>query len=269
MALFASRKKTIIFSVLILLLLVGTSWRQLNKNPLRGAVLWGTKPFASFFSMAGYWLNEKASFWKDISKLKQDNSFLLEENAALKAQLARLKDVEQENNLLRQEMKLAPRDKYALKPALIIRKNITASHQLLFLDKGSADGIKKGMAVIVHQGILVGQITETFKQESIAELIFSPKSNIIGEVLGSTAKGIVRGEYGTTAVLDMIPRNLEIKEGDMVITSGSEELIPRGLLVGQVKEIAPTADLLFQKATLTLPFQADKLRLVWIVVGSK
>jgi rod shape-determining protein MreC len=263
------KKAFFVFIFSIVLILAGIEWQNRGNAIFKKTVLSSTQPFASFFSATGYWLNDKVSFWKDIGDLKKENAILLEENASLKVKLAHLKDVEQENALFRKEMSLAPRDKYILKPALIIRKNITSSRQLLYLDKGAADGIKNGMAVVVHQGVLVGQVIETFKRESIIEAIFSQDSNIVGEVLESSAKGIVRGEYSTAAILDVIPRNFEVKEGDTVITSGTEELIPRGLLIGQIKETTPTADLLFQKAPLVLPFQLDKLRLVWVVIRAK
>lgn len=264
------KKNGIILIIVVLgMLLLSIFFRDQKQKPLEGMFQWTTKPVSKFFSAAGGWMGEKFSFFGSIGELKSENERLLEENLSLKSQLAKLKDVRKENDELRNQIGLAPHDAYKLEAAVMIGKDMSGQSEFVYIDKGSKQGIKEYMAVIVGEGILIGKVAKVFPTTSQVELLFGKNSKVNAEIVESGAKGIVRGEYGTAVVLDMIPQTFEINKGDSVITSGVGSLLPRGLLIGYAQEPVPTPDQLFQQASLVFPIQLETVRVVWIIKGTK
>jgi rod shape-determining protein MreC len=236
-----------------------------EEKPLEGFLHTVTKPFALFFSASGSYLGEKVSFFSSIGELKRENERVLKSNTELKIQIAQLRDVESENIELREGLSLAPRDKYDLEAALIIGKDLRGKEDVVYINKGKKDGIEKNMAVVVERGVLIGRILKALDRSAQVELILDKDIQVNAEIQESEAKGIVHGEYGTAAVLDMIPQTMEVKPGDTVITSGLGGNFPRGLLIGYAKEAMTTPDKLFQKSSLVLPVELNNLRMIWVV----
>lgn len=255
--------------VVLGMLFLAIFFRDQKQKPLEGMFQVITKPVAGFFSAAGGWTGEKFSFFGSIGELKSENEKLLEENLSLKSQLAKLKDVKNENYELRKQIDLAPRDAYKLEAAIMIGKDMSGQSEFVYIDKGSKQGIKEHMAVIVDEGILIGKVTKAFPTTSQVELLFSKNSKVNAEIVESGAKGIVKGQYGTAVVLDMIPQTFEINKGDSIITSGVGNLLPRGLLIGYAQDPTPTPDQLFQQASLVFPVQLETVRMVWVVKGTR
>ncbi|MEA2006669.1 MAG: rod shape-determining protein MreC [Patescibacteria group bacterium] len=264
------RKKIIVLAVVVLaMFLFAFLSRDRQQKPFVGLFQSVIKPFSCFFSAAGGWTGERVSFFGSIGELKTDNEKLLEENMNLKSQLANFQDVKKENEQLRKQIDLAPRGEYDLEAAIVIGKDLSGQTEFVYIDKGSKHRIKEQMAVIVGEGTLIGKISKTFPTTSQVELLFGKNSKVNAEIVESGAKGIVRGQYGTAAVLDMIPQTFEINKGDSVITSGVGNLMPRGLLIGYTQDPVATADQLFQQASLVFPVQIQTIRVVWVVRGAK
>ncbi len=258
---------TILFIVIFLTMIIMFFGRKSDKKPLESSVRSATNPIAGFFSGVGLWVDDKFSFVVEIGNLKKENKSLFEENINLKANIARLEDMENENEELRNQIDLAPREKYSLISALVVGKDLKEQGEMIHLNKGGKDGIKEQMAVIVGEGIFVGKVSEVFEKSCNVELLINRNSKINAELIKAETKGIARGQFGTSIVLDMIPQAVKIEQGDTVITSGVGGLLPRGFLIGYTQEATPTADQLFQKTSLVLPFQPDELRAVWVVRG--
>jgi rod shape-determining protein MreC len=158
---------------------------------------------------------------------------------------------------------------FEVEASLILGQTLSQNSKIIYLDKGAKNGFKEGMPVIVGGGILIGRISKVYKNSSEAELVLDKNNKINAEIQEIQVKGIVQGEYGTSAVMDMIPQTAEIETGQTVITSGLGETYPRGLLIGFIKKKEMTVDQLFQKAFLELPIQFNNLRMVWIIKNVK
>ncbi|MEA1926218.1 MAG: rod shape-determining protein MreC [Patescibacteria group bacterium] len=265
----AKKKALRFYIVLILAIIIFAIFHNSSKKPFEGLVHTATKPFSSFFSDAGRFTYNKFSFFSSIGTLKKDNSRLLEENLKLKSRIALLNDIKKENNELRKQIELAPRDSFKLKATMVIGRDMSGLSDSFIIDAGSNDGIKEQMAVVVSEGILIGKVKKALKTTSYVELIRSKNSRVNAEITESGAKGIVRGQYGTSVIIDMIPQTVEINKGDSIMTSGVGGILPRGLLVGYAQEPMSTADQLFQQASLILPVDYGSIRMVWIVTGTK
>jgi rod shape-determining protein MreC len=263
-------KQNIFFLFLFIVIIVVASliYRNNSQKPLAGVFHYGVTPFSRVFSGIGFWFSDKGRFFSSIGSLKQENQVLMEENLKLKSQLANIQDVRGENEQLRKELALAPREKYQLEAALIVGKDLNHQAEVIFIDKGANQGIVEGMAVVVGEGILIGRVQQVYANDAQVELILSKQLRIKAEIQESGVKGLVSGNYGTSVIIDSIPQTVEVKSGDSVIT-GSGSSLPRGLLIGYIKESTPTADQLFQQASIVIPVQIPKLRMVWVVKGER
>ncbi len=269
MAKLNSKTKYFWFFLLFLLLVVIIIRANQEKPPANNIIHEVSSPVAKFFSAVGFWCSEKIDFIFSIGSLKKENEQLLKENVRLKFTLADYKDIEKENEQLRRELNLKSRVDHQMEPALVIGEDINNRSEMIIIDKGSRDGLWEGAPVLLEKGILIGQIKRIYSNQSEVELILSQRKNINAEIEESSERGIVHGEYGTSVVMDMISQTVEIKKGDTVITSGLSDNIPRGLLIGYVEEVTPAADQLFQKASLNLPLDLNKIRLVWVIKDKK
>lgn len=267
---FSKRSSVGILIAVILIAVIAMFLNRKNQEkPLESVVRKASAPPATFFSKFGSWTSDKFSFLTEIGTLKRDNQNLFEENVNLKAQIAKLEDVKNENNELRAQIELAPREEFELTSAFLIGRDLDLQSEVVHLNRGKRDGIEEQMAVIIGDGVLIGKVIKVLEASCDVELLISRSSKVNAEIVKKETKGIARGQFGTSIVLDMIPQAIKIEKGEPIITSGVGGILPRGLLIGYTQEATPTADQLFQRSTLELPFQMDKLRMVWIVTGIK
>ena len=260
--LFKSAKLTLIMAILLALIL----WNPGNfLSPIRIFFLEIAYPFQKAFYLTGGKIRGTTDFLSSIGKLKEENKNLIKENNSLTAQISELKDQKNENENLRRQLDLAPRGKYQLEAAMVIGQDSLGSGSWLMIDKGSNDGIEKGMPAIVFDGILVGKVAEVYQTSSKISLLTDP-SNFVNVVdLETGAAGIVKGKYGLGLMMDMVEQTDSLKEGDDIITSGLGGLMPKGFLIGKIRQISDSSDKLFQQAAIVPQVKYLKLDTVFVV----
>jgi rod shape-determining protein MreC len=121
--------------------------------------------------------------------------------------------------------------------AQVIGTSGSDQSRVILIDKGSNDGLKPDMPVITPDGI-VGKIREVFP-DSAQVLEMNDQTAGAGVILETTRiRGILRGNAaGQVQVIDLLPDD-RIKPGERVLTSGGDQVYPRGLAVGDVESIA-------------------------------
>ncbi len=224
-----------------------------------------TLPVQKLFSSLA---NRTYSFGEAISsigKIKKENKNLMEENLRLKAQNVKVADVMKENEGLRSQLNISSQEGFNLESARIIGRDIYNNNSWILIDKGKRNGLEKGMSVIVADGILVGKVEEVF--DSTARVIFITEKlmNINVETVETGAVGVARGNYGLGLTMDLVLQTDNLKIGDRVITSDISQDVPRGLLVGEIREIDLAKNELFQKAIIAPPVDFFKLRFVFVI----
>jgi len=255
---------TIIFIVSVLFL--GQAlFSNYDKGGISNFTSYFIKPVGRTFSIIGWWFKDRINFLTSIGELKIDNQELFDENLDLKSRIARLSEVEKENSVLRNEISLAPRQKYNLEMATIIGKESGGYSEVVYADKGSRDGIAKGMAVLVGKGVLIGRVVEATVNTAKIQLITDKNFRVNSKLIESDGHGIVFGQYGTSIKMKMIPQTIEVHKGDTVVTSRLSDNFKPDLLIGYVQEVFDTADGLFQEATVLLPKDIESLYLVQIL----
>jgi rod shape-determining protein MreC len=257
-----------IFKVVIVVAILGLLIFLNPKNifsPLRSLLLGALSPVQKISYSFSSRLANMTGVFSNIGNLKKENEELLRQNQQLLAENASLKDLENENNLLREQLKLLPRNQFNLEASTVIGQDLRGLGNWIEIDKGERNGIKKGMPVIVSNGILVGKVDEVFSNISKIILISNPQSNINAVDENTGAKGIIKGEFGLGTVLDMVLETDSLNKGDQIITSGIGENMPRGLLIGKANEISQSQDRLFQKAIVTSATKFSSLQFVFVI----
>lgn len=238
-------------------------------NPLRGFFLRVSIPFQRMF----YITNEKGGeiifFLSSISQLRNENTKLIRENNSLAAQVAKLEQEQRENEMLREQLNLLPKDKFNLIGGFVVGQDPQGLSSWVLIDKGEDAGIKSGMAAIVSGGILIGKVDEVYSHSAKINFLINANSSINALDLETGAKGIVRGEYGLGLMLDMVKQTDLLNEGDSVITSGLGSEIPKGLLIGKIKKIDVSKDKLFQEATINSRIRYSSLDAIFVIKSVK
>jgi rod shape-determining protein MreC len=180
--------------------------------------------------------------------LEQDNRRKTRALAIAEARIRHLDAIAAENVRLRALLGGARGYSLDVRLVGVIDVDLDPSKQRLVLDGGSADGVQVGQALIDAGGVL-GQVIEVTEHRAIALLVTDPDHAVPVQVartgLRTTAYGT--GSSGVLALPD-IPQSADIREGDLLITSGIGGRFPAGFPVGVVRRL-----------------HADKLRL--FVVG--
>jgi len=171
------------------------------------------------------------------------------ENRELRAELDRMK-IEQtrlgEDARMAQRVQalLAFKEQYVDETvaAQVIGTSGSEQSRVLYIDKGTKDGIKADMAVITPTGI-VGKIVQVFPDASQVLPINDQFSGVGATLKESRLQGILKGSQNGATTLQYIMADEKVAPGDEVITSGGDRIFPKGLPVGKVVSVEPGKDL--------------------------
>ncbi len=222
--------------------------------PLEAAVSYSAGMTGAFFER-----------WVLQARMQDENTELRKENRELKVDLREALQLQQENRELRRSLQM--RDKVA--EDLLAAERVGVDQSPLFrviklkIDRGD-HFVRPEMAVVSADGV-VGRIDKVFDDFSDVMLITDPRSRLAVEVARSRAQGILTGE-GEDGCVVRIPKDYDVEEGDLVQTSGVDELFPKGHPVGQVVQVE---DLVGDKRLVhVLPsVRFDRVDVMWVVLA--
>jgi rod shape-determining protein MreC len=141
--------------------------------------------------------------------------------------------------------------------------------QLVTLDRGADDGVQRMMAVVVAHGI-VGRIHDVTASTSDVLVLSDRNSSIAVRVERSRARANVRGTGSPDlARLEYALRSDDMVEGDVLVTSGTDGVFPRGLPVGRITGLKRTGQGLYQRADVSPSVDVTKLEEVLVITSSE
>lgn len=251
----------IVAVVVIILQLTGALW------PLRIVVDQAFNPVGRFFTTSIQKVGSTVELFGSLTSLGEKNKQLESQVLELKKQLSSMQEISNENEILRKQVGFNARLSLELTPARVVGYSPDNVRKYLTIDRGSANGIKKGMAVI-SGGVLVGEIDEVNDYSAKVFLIDDPEFRIRGLGQEGRASGVVKGQIGEGYQMEKIAQSDTIKPGETVITAGSDT-IPRGILIGQVETVDRSDNALFQVAHLRPLANISKSEIVFVVLGQK
>lgn len=193
-------------------------------------------PFERLFLFTGHGVSHTWENYLDLRRVKIQNQQLQEELNRMRLEEASLAEAARQD--LRLQKLLGFQQQYVSKTvaAHVIGTSGTDLSRVLLIDKGAHDGLHPDMPVITPDGI-VGKVRDVFPHTAQILEINDPTSGL-GVILTQTRlRGILRGNNsGQTEIIDILPDE-RIQAGEQVVTSGGDQVYPRGLPVGVVERV--------------------------------
>jgi rod shape-determining protein MreC len=126
--------------------------------------------------------------------------------------------------------------------AQVIGSSGSEQSRSIYIDKGTSDGVEKDMAVITAEGV-VGKVLRAYGSTAQV-LLINDQSSGVGVILDkSRLQGVVRGTPGGEVALEKVMTDEQVAPGERVMTSGGDQIFPKGLTVGYITKVTPGADL--------------------------
>jgi rod shape-determining protein MreC len=120
--------------------------------------------------------------------------------------------------------------------ARIIGTNAAPDARVVFIDRGTRDGVRAGMAAVTSLGV-VGRILDSYPSSAQLMMINDPSfaMGVIGQ--NSRVLGTLKGQGRSTCIVEYVDAHLRVEVGDRFFTSGDDRVFPRGLPAGIVTEV--------------------------------
>jgi len=164
------------------------------------------------------------------------NERLRKEVDFLNQKINSLNEVALENRRLRALLSLKEKTPFKVIAARVIARAPDNWSSLVFLDKGSHQGIRRGMAVITYLG-LVGRVVDTAENTSKVMLVNDPDFAVSAIDQRSREEGLLCGTLGSSLLLRYLPKDADIQIADKIFTSGLTQMYPKGLFIGRVSSV--------------------------------
>ncbi len=206
-------------------------------------------------------------FFKDyiwLKRLRGENESLKREIIELESKVTSYQEAYVENQRLRRLLDFKTMIKAETVPAQVIMHDLTGWFQTLMIDKGFRDGIAPDMPVVNDEGV-IGRVLDVSDRHSRVLLITDQGSSVDAIDQRNRVRGILSGKDANGCLLKYVRGNLDIKEGDLIITSGKDGIYPKGLRLGVVQAAYKDPVDLFQKIDIKPLVRMSALEEVFII----
>lgn len=206
---------------------------------------------------------------RDMAALQQRNSELESEVAELQTQVIQLQQQVGQTEILAALVdfeRVRPENTY--KAAAVIGRDPSPFLHYVIINRGSNDGILRGMPVVTDQG-LVGRVDAVIADAARIQLVTDPASSVNVRLQNAEVEASLSGSVTGDVSLDLIPQDTNVQAGDLVLTSGLGGGYPPDLIVGQVVNVRTREFDLFQQATVQPVVDFNRLQIVLVIVNFK
>lgn len=248
------KKIMAVFAILITAVALFAGGKNLNASALESVIGFVVTPFQDITTGIGSWVESTGASAKDKSVLLEENAQIKEELAKLQDETKRLVQYEKENETLSALLKIAQKyPKYKSTGTKIIAKNPGVWYNTFTIDKGTGDGVSANM-ILISSGGVVGKLLESGGTYSKAQSILDSRSAVPAMSLRTGDLGVVKGDYtlmnNGLCKMEYIDGEAQIAVGDEIVTSQLSEIYPEGLSIGKVTKIETDANGLTKYAVI-------------------
>jgi rod shape-determining protein MreC len=203
--------------------------------------IWAVDTITPFERVLVWAQNSSTSLWHNyfyLRGVRAENRQLKQQIEEMRLEQVRLSEDAEQAHRLRQL--LAFRETFIAKPvpAQVIGSGGSDLSRIVYIDKGTNDGIKRDFAVITANGI-VGKVLEVFPSVSQVLLINDQTSGVGAMLEKSRLQGVLKGTPDGDVVLQRVMSDEKVVPGDTVISSGGDRIFPKGLPIGTVSKVSP------------------------------
>ncbi len=243
--------------ILFVLLEVAAVWLIVTNNSPQGAAFYNSSN-----AIAGTVLKARSDVI-DFFSLAQSNENLLAENALL---LQQLNAIGGDVDSLAIPLDSALASQFQFRGGRILSNSLRFSQNHLTLNKGRKDGIKEGMGIFNHEGV-VGRVKSVSENYAVAISLLNTGLLISSKIKANDAFGSINwdGKNSRQAKMLYVPRHVKAQVGDTVVTSGFNAVFPEGINIGTVASIEQGGDPNYLDILVDLSTDFSKVNYVYMV----
>lgn len=216
------------------------------------------RPVGNFF--AGF--TQVGSLKSRVAELEQRNALLLQRQE-------QVEEVERQNASLRKLLGLKERLGLKTLTARVVGVGPSNFEDSVFVDRGTRDGVRKGMPVIGGDG-LVGRVVEAGPNTARVKLLIDGSNSVAARIGRNGETGVVDGSGGAELRFELLDPEADVIEGDQVLTSGYDRsLYPPGIPIGTVSRLQAKRQALSRIVFVTPFTDFTALDYVFVVTGER
>ena len=242
------------------------------RHPAPGLIRKMALEMVSPLEMAINWpLQSLTDVWKRYILLvgrEENNNRLRAENAQLLNELIKYREGYQEGIRLQKILKLRDSLPFSTLAARVVGRNPSSIFKIVLINRGERDGLRAGLPVMAVPG-LVGRILETSWHVSRVLLIIDENSNIDVLLQESRAQGILQGASSSGCIVKYVSKTIDVKAGEVVISSGIGGVFPKGLPLGVVTSASKKEAELFQRINVAPFVNPADIEEVLVIIPAK
>lgn len=206
------------------------------------------------------WPWESGALARERDQAVEQNQQLLVAVAGLQAQLETVKAAQELARLVANIQRTAV-------VGTVIGYSPDPGIQSISINRGTADGVLVGQAVLSPEGVVIGKIHDASSSSSSVILLTDSHSSILARVNNEKrSPGLVRGQQGVGLQMELLPRYDALSSGETVVTSGAEDRIPMNLPIGTIMDVSTRQGDVFQNATIRSTVVAFRLTAVAVIL---
>ncbi len=268
----ATKNRQLYFWLILAFLFLGFALDRLGYiTTARAFVQTALMPLQSAITGVAQTVSHQVEQTQSVQALQARTAELETLNNKLMVENIQLKEVERENELLRQLLNYTRSNpQFSYQPTTIVGRSIgvdpTNLLYFVYVDVGARNGVAENMPVITDRG-LVGRVTAVSPNSAQVLMLIDPASAVNALIQNSRGTGLVRGNIDGTLIMERIPPNEKVNPGDIVLTSGLGGNFPDKLVVGQVTEVMKRDQDMFQTARIRPTVDFGKLETMLIITS--
>lgn len=218
------------------------------------------------------WVSSRFQALQDYLNTPRDVTLLMQRNAQLEAEVATLQTqvIALQQQLVEYQILSSLLDfaraypEYEYTGASVIGRDPSPFLHYVIINRGSDDGLRRGMPVVSQQG-LVGRIARVTANSANVQLISDPSSTLDVSLQPARAEAVLAGSLTGDLTLDFIPQEANVQAGDLVLTSGLGGIYPPNILIGQITSVRSQDFDLFQSGSVQPIVDFSQLEIVLVI----
>lgn len=264
--------KTIIFVVIILAtVLIVLSYNLRQRSPaglVTKVVLEVAAPVQNVLDASVKSVSDAWYRYLFLVGIEEENRNIKKKLDDMKSQLILYQEGYLEAQRLRTLLTLKDDNDFDFVTARVIGRGQAALSQTILINKGTADGLNAGQPVMAAPG-LVGRVVDASWHAAKVLPLIDENSNIDAIVQRSRIQGIIRGAGLRGFVLKYVSKIQDVREGDIIVSSGMGGVFPKGMMIGQVNHVDRKEAGLFLRINVTPAIDFSKLEEVLVITSDE
>ena len=203
--------------------------------------IWAVDAITPFERVLVWAQNGSGNLWRNyffLRGVRAENRQLKEQIEQMRLEQVRLSEDAEQAHRLQQLLTFKEQVIVKTVPAQVIGSSGSDLSRSIYIDKGSNDGIASDMAVITAGGI-VGKVLRVYPSTALVLMINDQTSGVGAMLEKSRLQGVLKGTVDGTVVLERVMSDEKVTPGDIVLSSGGDQIFPKGLPVGTVAKVSP------------------------------